>query len=256
MQEKILHHSTTHRYKYNKGDNTMPAHTTCKSYQKYKHLHSISNERVQTKTSCAINVNTGHITIYTTFGKTQSLYKSNARQKHLHSMSCDGVRIKTTCMINTNTNHITISTSSAKHGNWKGGAITNPSCATYLGVVVAENVLAKVFKNVKRMPTANIGYDFICGKGYKVDVKAACLNVDNRFAFCINKNLTADYFLCAAFDNRTELNPQHIWLIPAHMASRLTMLSIAKSSVYRWAEYELTDKLSEVVKCCNASRNK
>ena len=36
----------------------------------------------------------------------------------------------------------------------------NKTCALFLGVHVAERVLSHVFKQVKRMPNGNVGYDF------------------------------------------------------------------------------------------------
>ncbi len=93
----------------------------------------------------------------------------------------------------------------------------NKECSAYLGVHIAENILSVIFNNIKRMPYGNIGYDFICEKMFKIDVKCAVLTKDNRnngrFMFSINKNIFADYFLLLAFDNRKNLTPLHLWLI-------------------------------------------
>jgi hypothetical protein len=98
----------------------------------------------------------------------------------------------------------------------------NKDCSLFLGVHVAERVLSNVFKNVQRMPQNNPGYDFICSKGYKIDVKSASLckildkkhgSVIWRWNFHIRNNTIADYFLLIAFDDRENLNPMHVWLI-------------------------------------------
>ena len=47
------------------------------------------------------------------------------------------------------------------------------SCAMYLGVFINEQLLFKIFKNVKQMPLLNPGYDFACNKGMKVDAKSS-----------------------------------------------------------------------------------
>jgi len=84
--------------------------------------------------------------------------------------------------------------------------------ASYLGVYVAERVLSKYFDNIIKMPYGNPGYDFICGKGFKIDVKSACLYYQRGcypyWEFHIKRNNAADYFLCLGFDSRDMLNPQ------------------------------------------------
>lgn len=128
--------------------------------------------------------------------------------------------------------------------------------AQYLGVIVAEQVLGRVFFNVSRMPYNNKGFDFICNKGKKIDVKSACVRKIGGWMFTIHKNTIADYFLCIAFDNRTNLTPLHLWLIPGHCISNLTNTSIAESTMNRWAEYELSNKLDEVIECCDLMKDK
>ncbi len=94
----------------------------------------------------------------------------------------------------------------------------NKKCSSYLGVGIAERVLSHVFKNVELMPMSNPGYDFICNHGKKIDVKSSCryfhIGRSDSWMFTINKNTSADYFLCIAFDDREHLNPEHVWLIP------------------------------------------
>ena len=137
-----------------------------------------------------------------------------------------------------------------------GGSITNHECPAYLGVTVAERVLSKVFKNVKRMPYKNPGYDLICGQGYEIDVKSSVMRGTRvAWSFGINHNRIADYFLCLAFDNREDLNPMHIWLIPGRKINHLAGLSISVTTIDKWSQYELTDKLDKVIACCNVMRS-
>lgn len=102
--------------------------------------------------------------------------------------------------------------------------------ASYLGVHISEHVLSNFFDHVKRMPLNNPGYDFICGRGYKIDAKSSCLQHPGdsvpAWRFSIRKNKIADYFVCLAFDNREDLRPQHIWVIPAAAVNNFDTLRI------------------------------
>ena len=136
----------------------------------------------------------------------------------------------------------------------------NKECSSYLGVHIAERVLSAVFQNVERMPNGNPGFDFICAKGKKVDVKSACLCYSEHrspyWHFKINRNTTADAFLCIAFDNRESLTPIHIWLIPANEVNHLVRLRITNipESLEKWFKFE--KPLDKVLECCNVLRNK
>jgi hypothetical protein len=179
----------------------------------------------------------------------------------LYSDNSEGMSTIIKCNYDIQDNKTWISTLFRKHPHWNGGARTNKNCATYLGVEISEKILANVFRNVKCMPTGNIGYDFVCGKGYKVDVKASCIhhsNVNNawtHWSFRIHKNTIADYFLCIAFDNREDLNPLHIWLVPGVIVSHLKGASISPSTINKWSDYELTNKMDRIIKCCNIMKN-
>lgn len=128
----------------------------------------------------------------------------------------------------------------------------NKECSWFLGVHVAERVLSHVFKNVERMPNNNPGYDFICNRGKKIDVKSSCLRKGCSWVFNIQRNTIADYFLCLAFDNRKDLNPLHIWLIPGEKLSHVGGAGISPSTVDKWDEYKLdTEKISI---CCDILR--
>ena len=129
----------------------------------------------------------------------------------------------------------------------------NRKCASFLGVYVAERVLSHVFKNVQRMPYNNPGFDFICGKGYKIDVKSACRGKNrNSWMFNIDHNTIADYFLFLAFDNRQNLNPMYAWLIPGDKLNHLKGTSISRSTIHKWDEHR--SPIDRVVSCCEAMR--
>jgi hypothetical protein len=124
----------------------------------------------------------------------------------------------------------------------------------YLGVYIAERLLAKIFKTTTRMPYGNPGYDFICGKGFKVDVKAACRrhrqHCPDRWIFHIKKNIAADFFACFAMDNRKSLNPEHFWLFPADVVNQKHSLTIFEDQLGHWKSYE--QPLGHVLQGCTA----
>lgn len=132
---------------------------------------------------------------------------------------------------------------------------TNRECTCFLGVHVAERVLSHVFKNVKRMPHNNPNYDFICNKGLKIDVKSSVTHTKQQktrmrkwWCFSIDKNTVADYFLCTAFDNRDDLNPLYLWLIPSEAISMKVLISISDTTLYKWDSYRMN--IEKVVDCC------
>ena len=182
--------------------------------------------------------------------------KNGKANKLLYSNTENGVQISINLKYNPKTDYIGIYTNFLKSSGWHSGIINNKNCPNYLGVTVAERVLSKVFKNVERMPNNNPGYDFICNKGYKIDVKSSTkIKNKNKWTFKINHNRIADYFICMAFDDRKNLNPLHIWLIPSKEINHLETLTISESKVDKWNKYELFDKLNKVIICCNMMKN-
>lgn len=148
-------------------------------------------------------------------------------------------------------------------------ASKNKECAVFLGVVVAETLLSKIFQNIRRMPYGNKGFDFICNRGYKIDVKSSCLRNGHNgkrdsWRFVINHNKTADYFIMIAFDDRSSLQPHHIWLIKGtesiktqkyeRMLNDRHSLVVMNSptSLRKYAEYEQRDKLDTAANICKA----
>lgn len=114
----------------------------------------------------------------------------------------------------------------------------------YLGVYVAERALSKFFDSITRMPYGNPGYDFICGKGYKIDVKSSCLmhrpGRSPNWYFVVGYNKVPDYFLCLGFDNRRDLTPLHVWLVPGNLVNTQKSFSISDipESKSKWIGFE------------------
>ena len=135
----------------------------------------------------------------------------------------------------------------------KGGSSMNKNrgCSSFLGVYIAERVLSKVFNDVETMPYGYSGYDFICNKGKKIVVKAGCIKKDGRhtgWEFTINKNMKADYFLLMGFNNREDLNPIKMWMIPGNILNHLTHTSIGNRTMSKWEEYEMD--ITKTYECC------
>ena len=140
-----------------------------------------------------------------------------------------------------------------KQNNNKIPRRENKTCSQWLGIYIAERVLASTFKNIRVMPENNRAFDFICGKGYKIDVKAACLthykNRNDRWSFTIKRNKVADYFLLLAFDDRKSLNPEHVWLVPGGVINDHFGINISVTTVKRWSMYEKS--IDKITYCCN-----
>ncbi len=131
----------------------------------------------------------------------------------------------------------------------------------WLGVYIAERVLGGFFDHIIRMPNNNPGYDYICGRGFKIDVKSACLlhhgkGNSYRWTFHLNHNTVPDYFLCLAFDDRDNLEPQHIWLIPGNDVNHKASVNITNSirCLPEWLKYERP--LDRVISCCEKIKEK
>ncbi len=128
----------------------------------------------------------------------------------------------------------------------------------FLGIYIAENGINKIYDGSERMHINNKGYDIICPKGHKIDVKATVLNRYNIFNFAINKNKIADYFVLVGFNNIIELEPLHIWVIKGdesiygHPINDLNKLAILNESnyIYRYQKYEKMNKLEELKNIC------
>jgi hypothetical protein len=106
------------------------------------------------------------------------------------------------------------------------------------------------------MPHNHGGYDFVCGKGYKVDVKSSCLlNTvgcrNKHWHFTIRHNTAPDYFAFVALDNRESLNPLHFWIVPSGVVSNRVGIIINNSdkSMSKWVQYERP--INKLIEGCN-----
>jgi hypothetical protein len=128
--------------------------------------------------------------------------------------------------------------------------------SVWLGVYIAESVLSKYFEDIKIMPYSNPGFDFICRRGFKIDAKSSCLlhrggRKNPHWSFKISQNKIPDYFICIGFDNRENLTPMRIWLIPGEAINNTLCINVTNSirSLSKWEKYEKqTDKAIAV---CN-----
>lgn len=130
----------------------------------------------------------------------------------------------------------------------------NKLCTQYLGVVVGERLCRHLFKDVEVMPNNNTGFDIICNRGKKIDVKAACTSFGKNgknihYQFRINKNVIADFFIFVAFDNRKDLNPLHLWMIPGSEINFKTKSTISPSTIHKWDKWKRDIKDAQL--CCN-----
>jgi endogenous inhibitor of DNA gyrase (YacG/DUF329 family) len=132
----------------------------------------------------------------------------------------------------------------------------NPECSGYIADL-AEQICAHYFEGVKRMPNCHPGYDLICKKGFKIDVKSSCRikvkshpNASDQWMFTLKRSKAADYFLCLAFRDRKTREPEHIWLIPSNEVNHLFILGIAESRVNKWIKFE--KPIDKAIACCAA----
>ena len=129
----------------------------------------------------------------------------------------------------------------------------NKFCASYLGVVIGERLCRYLFKDVEMMPYGFPDYDMICNKGKKINVKAACITLNHGknpcWKFQINHNKVPDHFILVAFDNRTDLNPLHMWMIPGkEINDHKTSISISPSTIDKWDKWKRD--INDAQLCC------
>ena len=127
----------------------------------------------------------------------------------------------------------------------------------YFGVFINEQLLYKIFKDVKQMRCGNPGYDFVCNKDKKIDAKSSTTRISKKgikkWSFDIGKNTIADYFFCVAYDNRKDLNPLHMWLISGEDVNDKSSLTIQESTLHEWSQYE--QPIDKALLCCDTIKN-
>lgn len=133
----------------------------------------------------------------------------------------------------------------------------NKDCATYLGIVVGERLCKHLFNDVEMMSYGHSGYDLICNKGMKIDVKTAVVTLNNgknqHWQFTISKNKIADYFILVAIDNRTDLNLIHQWLIPGEVINNKMKIAVYLNTVHKWSQWE--KNINDAQLCCTAMKS-
>lgn len=139
-----------------------------------------------------------------------------------------------------------------------------PGCANYTGIYIAEKVLSKAF-DVMEKTHPHASYDFICGKGLKIDSKCAVLSKSgNKFywQFFINKNKIPDIFCLIALDNTSsdifnDPTPKYVWLINGtdiingQPLNEKMKLSITPNKINKFYIYRRTDMEGKIIKCCD-----
>jgi hypothetical protein len=134
----------------------------------------------------------------------------------------------------------------------------NRNCSSWLGIHIAERALSKFFKHIVRTPSQSSGGDFRCDRNYLIDVKCACLHFRKgkspRWFMGIKHNTNADHFLFLLFDDRTNLTPMHVMLVPGSVVNNRSSISITNTprGLERWSQYE--KPLNKVICCCEQMR--
>lgn len=128
----------------------------------------------------------------------------------------------------------------------------------YLGIVIGERLIRHLFNDVEVMPHGNPKFDFICNKGKKIDVKTSSTLLEGdkypHWGFKIKRNTTADFFICVAFDNRTDLNPLHLWMIPGKEINNHSGIQISPSTIHKWDKWKRDIDNAQL--CCAEIRKK
>lgn len=145
-----------------------------------------------------------------------------------------------------------------------------PGCSYYTGIYIAETVLSKAFAVMEKAhPQAP--YDFVCGKGYKVDSKCSLLGVNNgkkasRWIFKIRRNKIPDAFCLIALQNTPDTisdSPQlaYVWLVPGDalingrpLHDRVN-LAVYPSGISKLEPYRRSDMEGKITTFCSTWKN-
>lgn len=127
----------------------------------------------------------------------------------------------------------------------------NKSSTQWLGIVIGERLVKHLFNDVVIMPYKFPDYDIICNKGKKINVKVACITLNRKlphWQFNIDYNTIADYFILVAFDNRENLNPLYLWMIPGYVLNEKSGTQISPSTIHKWDEWKRD--INDAKLCC------
>lgn len=129
----------------------------------------------------------------------------------------------------------------------------------YLGIVVAERLVKHLYPDVKMMPYGFPGYDLICRKLKRINVKASTIHKQynkystvNYWKFSIKYNKNCDYFLCLAFDNIEDCNPLMAWLIPGNEINKNASKTISSTTIHKWDKWRMD--VNDAQSCCTVMK--
>ena len=119
----------------------------------------------------------------------------------------------------------------------------NKKCPQFLGISIGGHLCKHHFKDVEVMPRNRRGYDIVCNKGKKIDVKISCATfTENRknqsFHFRIEKNKIADYFILIALDNGKDINILNLWIVPGHEVNNKSNITTSLKTMHKWNKWK------------------
>ncbi len=150
---------------------------------------------------------------------------------------------------------------------WNNGECSpmseNYECASYFGVHIAENYISKLFEDPVVAPYGTRGYDWICKKGKKIELKSRCLQRQGKrigWNFTgIDYNTTADYFMLSGWKDRESL--LHLYVLMFHRKDMIRgrefwdresfYITNRPKYLIEFRKYELKDKLDKLKELCN-----
>jgi hypothetical protein len=152
-------------------------------------------------------------------------------------------------------------------GRWNKGLHSpmseNDECSSYFGVYIAENYISKLFEDPIVAPYGTQGYDWICRKGKKIELKSRCLQQQGKrigWNFTgIDYNNIADYFILSGWKDRESLLPLFAWMFHRKDIIRgrefwdRESFYITNRPEYlrEFKRYELKDKLYKLKELCD-----
>jgi len=159
----------------------------------------------------------------------------------------------------------------SKNGRYGLGPYSKqPGCANYTGLYIAETVLSKAFSIMKKAHPMD-PYDFVCGKGYKIDSKCSILSTKGSkcqlfWEFYPNRNKVPDAFCLIALRNTPDTitdSPQiaYVWLIPGDALIKgrplndRVSLTVTPNTVSKLEPFRRSDMEGKITTCCSNWKN-
>lgn len=119
----------------------------------------------------------------------------------------------------------------------------NKKCPKFLRISIGGRLCKHYFRDVEIMPRSERGYDIVCNKGKKIDVKMSCATLkknskNQSFNFKIEKNKTADHFILIALDNGNDINILNLWIVPAHEINNKSNITTSIKTMHKWDKWK------------------